>query len=138
MRIRPCRATDRARVWQIRHGTAENRLLDPAIVQDAEVDWYQDHAIFLVSDNSEAVQGFLCANHQTAYIWALFVVDAQHGRGHGSALLNAAATRLQALGHRQMFLTTGADTRAAAWYARRGFRQTGVSFSGELVFVKPL
>jgi hypothetical protein len=70
----------------VRHGTAENRLTDPSKVTDEEVLWYMDHAIFLVSqDDARIVQGFTCANHQTGYIWALFVIDGQHRKGHGSA-----------------------------------------------------
>lgn len=136
--IRKALSSDRQRIWTIRHGTAENRLLDPAQVQEAEVDWYQEHAIFLVSEELNAVQGFLCANHQTSYIWALFVLDGQHGRGHGSALLAAAEQALAQTGHRQVFLTTGQGTAAEKWYQRRGFKCTGRSFSGEIVLVKPL
>jgi ribosomal protein S18 acetylase RimI-like enzyme len=136
--IRACTSDDRARVWEIRHGTVENRLLDPLRVSDAEVDWYQDQAIFLVSEDDAGTQGFVCANHQTGYIWALFVIDGKQGQGHGSALLAEVERRLGALGHRQMFLTTGPDTSAAGWYARRGFRTTGTNMSGETVFVKAL
>jgi GNAT superfamily N-acetyltransferase len=138
MHVRRCETGDRSRIWQVRHGTAENRLLDPALVQDAEVDWYQQHAIFLVSEDAEGVQGFLCANHQTSYIWALFVIDGKQGSGHGLALLTEAERQLRVIGHRQVFLTTGPGTRAEQWYQRRGFRLMGRSFSGECVLVKAL
>jgi hypothetical protein len=49
----------------VRHRTAENRLTDPSLVTDAEVAWYLDEAIFLVSEDEAGVQGFACANHQT-------------------------------------------------------------------------
>ena len=39
---------------------------------------------FLVSEDVSAVQGFTCANHQTGYVWALFVIDEAQGQGHGS------------------------------------------------------
>jgi ribosomal protein S18 acetylase RimI-like enzyme len=58
------------------------------------------------------VQGFTCANHQTAYVWTLFVIDEAQGRGHGTALLNAATAPLKQAGHRQAFLSTEQGTRA--------------------------
>lgn len=82
------------------------------------------------------MQGFACANHQTGYVWALFVIDGAHGRGHGhgTALLDDVIARLRSAGHRQAFLTTGQDTRAAAFYRARGWRQTGTDMRGETVF----
>ena len=109
-------------------------MTDPSRVTDAEVGWYMDEAIFLVSEDEEGVQGFACANPQTGYVWALFVIDAAQGRGHGTALLDEAIGRLRQAGHRQAFLTTGAETEAAAFYRSRGWRQTGVDMRGEAVF----
>ena len=63
----------------MRHGTAENRLEDPSLVTPAEVEWYLNEAIFLVSEDDAGIQGFTCANHQTGYVWALFVIDGAQG-----------------------------------------------------------
>lgn len=137
--IRPAAPADLPRIWQVRHGTAENRLSDPSIVRDEEVAWYMDQAIFLVAEDAIGeVQGFVCANHQTGYVWALFVIDGQHGRGFGGALLAAALDRLRRAGHRQAFLTTGAQTQAARFYAAQGWVDMGRSFGGETVFRKAL
>jgi GNAT superfamily N-acetyltransferase len=62
------------------------------------------------------------------------VIYAAHGRGHGTALLNEAIERLRRAGHRQAFLTTGKDTKAAAFYRSRGWTQTGVDRRGAAVF----
>jgi hypothetical protein len=62
------------------HAMAQRRI-DPSLVIDAEVAWYLNEAIFLVSEDDEGVQGFACANHQTGYVWALFVIDGAQGRG---------------------------------------------------------
>jgi hypothetical protein len=48
--------------------------------------------------------------------------------------LDDAIARLRNAGHRQGFLTTGQDTRAAAFYHARGWRQTGIDMRGEAVF----
>lgn len=136
--LRASTRDDLPRIHAIRHGTSENRLSDPTRVTDAEVAWYMDQAIFLVSEDEENVQGFVCANHQTGYIWALFVIDAAQGNGHGKALLDAALARLKWIGHRQAFLTTDADTRAARFYQARGWRLMGEDLRGEAVFVVAL
>src|ERR1700749_2077716 len=87
-RLRPATRADLPRIDQVRRGTAENRLLDPSLVSNEEVAWYMDEAIFLVSEDEAGIQGFACANHQTGYVWALFVIDGAPGQGHGTALLH--------------------------------------------------
>ncbi len=132
--LRAATHADLPRIHEVRHGTAENRLADPALVTDDEVGWYLDHAIFLVSEDANGIQGFTCVNHQTGYVWALFVIDGAQGRGHGTALLGAAMNRLREAGHRQAFLTTGRGTRAEAFYLGKGWQPTGVNRHGEVVF----
>ena len=132
-RLRPATRADLPRIHQVRHGTAENRLTNPALVTEAEVAWYMDEAIFLVSEDEDGVQGFACANPQTGTIWALFVIDGKHDRGHGSALLDTALARLRIAGHRQAILSTGVGTRAEAFYRARGWHPTGVNMAGDVV-----
>jgi GNAT superfamily N-acetyltransferase len=133
-RLRPATHADLPRIHQIRHGTAENRLSDPALVTDAEVAWYVDEAIFLVSEDDAGLQGFVCANHQTGYVWALFVIDHAQGRGQGAALLDAAMERLKHAGHRQAVLSTGRGTRAERFYRAKGWQTMGENLAGEAVF----
>jgi GNAT superfamily N-acetyltransferase len=132
--LRAATRADLPRIHEVRHGTAENRLSNPALVTDEEVAWYMDQAIFLVSEDATAVQGFTCVNHQTGYVWALFVIDGAQGRGHGTALLDAAMERLRQAGHRQAFLTTGAGTKAEGFYRAKGWQSQGLSMQGEVVF----
>jgi GNAT superfamily N-acetyltransferase len=133
-RLRPATRLDLPRISEVRHGTAENRLGDPSLVTQAEVEWYLNQAIFLVSEDEVGIQGFTCANPQTGYVWALFVIDGAQGRGHGTRLLNEVIERFRQAGRRQAFLTTGKATRAAAFYRSRGWVQTGVDQRGEAVF----
>ena len=133
-RLRPATRADLPRIHEVRRGTAENRLSDPALVAEAEVAWYLDEAIFLVSEDETGVQGFTCANHQTGYVWALFVIDAAQRQGHGTALLDAAVARLRQAGHRQAFLSTGRYTNAERFYRSKGWQPTGVNMNGERVF----
>ncbi|MGG5810187.1 N-acetyltransferase family protein [Falsiroseomonas sp. CW058] len=132
--LRPATRADLPRIHEVRHGTAENRLTDPSLVTDAEIAWYLDSAIFLVSEDDGGVQGFTCADHLTGYVWALFVIDGAQGRGHGTALLAAAMDLLRKQGHRQAFLSTDGATKAAAFYRAKGWHPTGINMKGETVF----
>lgn len=136
--IRRAVPADLPRVWAIRHGVRENRLSDPSKVSDAEVRWYLEEAVFLVSEANGAVQGFACANPRIGLVWALFVDPDAEGRGHGRALLDALCAALAEAGLAQAHLTTGPATRAAAFYARRGWRCTGRVWGGEAAFVRDL
>jgi hypothetical protein len=90
-RIRSATRDDLRRIHTVRHGTAENRLLDPTLVTDAEVAWYMDAGIFLVSEDADGVRGFTCVNPQTGYVWALFVIDEAQGRGCSMRRCNGCA-----------------------------------------------
>jgi N-acetylglutamate synthase-like GNAT family acetyltransferase len=134
LRLRAATRADLPRIHEVRHGTAENRLTNPGLVTEEEVAWYLDHAIFLVSEDATAVQGFTCVNHQTGYVWALFVIDEAQGRGHGSRLLGGAMARLREAGHRQAFLSTCGGTNAEAFYLAKGWQRMGVNMRGEVAF----
>lgn len=136
--IRKATPADQPRIHAIRMGVRENVLSDPSRVTDAEVAWYREQAIFLVSEADGEIAGFTCANPQTGLIWALFVDAAHEGQGHGRELLDAALAGLTAAGIVQAHLTTGADTRAERFYRRHGWRETGRSLDGNIVFVRPL
>ncbi len=131
--LRAATRADLPRIHEVRHGTTENRLTNSALVTDEEVAWYLDQAIFLVSEDAEAVQGFTCVNHQTGYVWALFVIDGAQGHGHGTSLLDAAMARLREAGHRQAFLSTGRGTKAEAFYLAKGWQPMGMNLHGEVV-----
>ena len=134
MRLRAALPDDLPRIHEVRNGTAENPLDDPSLVTPEEVQWYLREGIFLVADDEDGVHGFTCANPQTGYLWALFVIDGRQGRGFGTALLDAAMRRLREAGHRQSFLTTGAGSRAEGFYASRGWRAMGRAHNGEIVY----
>ena len=136
--IRRATLADNARIHAIRMGVHENVLSDPGLVTPEEVDWYREHAIFLVAEEAGEVVAFTCANHQTGLVWALFVDPAHEGRGHGQALLDAALAGLVAAGHAQAWLTTGSDTRAERFYCRHGWRDMGRGQDGSIIFIKAL
>ncbi|MGR3541676.1 MAG: GNAT family N-acetyltransferase [Hasllibacter sp.] len=138
IRLRPATDADMPRIRAIRTGVSENRLTDPERAANDAVAWYMKDAIFLVSEDEEGVQGFVCANHLTGCVWALFVSGDAQGRGHGTALLATAVDQLARAGHRQAFCATGVGTRAARFYAARGWRFMGENEEEEAIFVLTL
>jgi len=132
--MRPAKLADLPRIREVRGGTTENRLTDTGAVTEPEVRWYLDEGVFLVSQDETDVQGFVCANPQTGYLWALFVIDAAQGRGHGGGLHDAAMSRLRDFGHRQSFLSTGTGTKAEGFYEAKGWRRMGVNLKGDAVY----
>ena len=133
-RLRPATSADLPRIWEVRHGTVENRLTDPSLVTDAEVGWYLNEGIFLVSEDDEGVQGFACANHQRATSGRSLSSTGRRGAVHGTALLDEAIGQLRQAGHRQARFSRRPKTRAAAFYRSKGWHQTGVDIKGEAVF----
>jgi len=73
-------------------------------------------------------------NRLTGYVWALFVIDEAQGRGHGTALLDAAMERLREAGYRQAFLSTGRGMKAEKFYRFKGWQPMGVNMNEETMF----
>jgi GNAT superfamily N-acetyltransferase len=78
---------------------------------------------WVAEDEGQAV-GFSIAD-QTGSVFALFVRPEFEGRGYGSALLNAAVHWLFNQGFETVWLAVGPNTRAHAFYKRRGWVETG-------------
>lgn len=129
--IRHGQPADMDRIMHIRTGVAENHL---SVEQMAEIGITEQSIIdemaagdlaCWVAEENGVVTGFSMADRRDASIFALFMEAAHEGKGHGSALLAACESWLKAEGHAEASLTTGRDTRAFAFYLRRGWHETG-------------
>jgi len=108
----------------VRLAVTENRLRDPTrITYDMYVDYLDKLGRSWVCEVDGKVAGFGCANRDDAFIWALFVDPACEGRGIGKLLLQEMNAYLFALGHDKITLSTGAATRADAFYAAQGWQR---------------
>ena len=129
--IRPGRAADMNDIVRIRTSVRENHLsveqmaaigITPmSILSDIDA----GNLCCFVAEDGNRVAGFAMADARDASLLALFVDPAHEGRGHGTALLQAAESWLRGRGHRRATLGTGRDTAAHAFYLRRGWRATG-------------
>jgi GNAT superfamily N-acetyltransferase len=91
-----------------------------------------------VAEDEDGVVAFAMADRRDASLFALFTKPGCEGRGHGSALLAAAETWLGERGHKEAWLTTASDSRAANFYARKGWRATDEGDPGDTLFRKTL
>ena len=95
----------------------------------------RDTETFLVSQNSEGIDGFIRLSQgarpptgqgSALEITTLYVQPRHHGRGLGRALLQAGLDQARAMDAPHPWLTTNAEnTPAIAFYQRQGFAITG-------------
>lgn len=91
-----------------------------------------------VAEDKEGIVAFAMADRRDASLFALFTKPGREGRGHGSALLTEAENWLLGLGHREAWLTTATGSRAATFYAVKGWRATEEGDPGDTLFRKTL
>jgi GNAT superfamily N-acetyltransferase len=145
--IRPGQIADLPAITRIRTAVTENHL---SVEQMAEMGITHDsiaaemndgHLGCWVAMEGGSIAGFSMADRRDGSIFALFMDAACEGKGHGSALLAVCEAWLKQQGHAEAHLTTGRDTKALAFYLRRGWRQTGEvadHFAEDAVLVKGL
>jgi GNAT superfamily N-acetyltransferase len=91
-----------------------------------------------VAEDDDGIVAFAMADCRDASLFALFTKPGCEGRGHGSALLAAAEAWLAKLGHEEAWLTTATGSRAAHFYALKGWRATDEGDPGDTLFRKSL
>ncbi|MEI8180096.1 GNAT family N-acetyltransferase [Aestuariivirga sp.] len=145
--IRPGQIADLPAIMRIRTSVAENHLsveqmVEIGITNDSIAAEMTDGDLgcWVAMDGGE-ITGFSMADRRDGSIFALFM-DANHeGKGHGSALLAACEAWLKQRGHAEAHLTTGRDTKAFAFYRRRGWQETSKTaehFAEDAVMVKSI
>lgn len=91
-----------------------------------------------VAEEDGEIVAFAMADRRDASIFALFTLPGKEGQGLGSALLVQAEAWLVEMGHGEAWLTTASGSRAAAFYALKGWRMTEEGATGDTLFRKTL
>lgn len=78
-----------------------------------------------VAESEGRIVGFSMADRESRSLYALFVMPEVERRGIGGRLYDLALRWLRENGARDLWLTTSAGTKAAAFYERRGWTATG-------------
>lgn len=133
--LRRATRNDLPRIKEIRFAVKENVLIDRTSIPDEEVFRFMEDEVFWVYEENGLVLGFAAGDTRDGNIWALFVHPEYEGRGVGQALLDQCCRSLAQRGLTRLKLDTGPQTRAAAFYRRAGWRETGeTTAKGNVVF----
>jgi len=85
-----------------------------------------------VAEHDSQIIALSIADRKTHSIFALFVLPAFDGRGIGGKLLDFAVEWLWDNGTKRIWLETRKDTRAATFYARKGWIATHIDGLGNI------
>jgi len=133
-KVRIATPGDLPAMMALRLSVRENRLSHPGQVTEADCRPYVARGHMWVWDEDGAILGIAASDCATRWIWALFIRPGHEGRGIGRALFAVACDTLIGAGCRTLTLSTDPDTRAARFYRAAGWRESGCTPEGELIF----
>jgi GNAT superfamily N-acetyltransferase len=127
MLFREATVADIKQIQEVRNSVKENMLSDPALVTD------EDCVVFLtqrgkgwVCEVNGKIIGFAIADLWEHNIWALFLRPQSEGAGIGKQLHHLMMDWYFSQTREPVWLGTAPDTRAAKFYERNGWKQTGM------------
>ena len=135
MKIRFAEAKDIDRIQVIRNLVKENRLSDPNLVPDKDVEDYMfRRGKGWVCEIDNAIIGFAIADLIENNIWALFVHPDFEKLGAGKKLHDEMMNWYFANTDKPVWLGTAPDTRAEKFYRKAGWKEIGLHGKGEIKF----
>ncbi len=130
--LRQALAADIPGIWEVRYAVTENTLT-PGRISDEDVRAaIEDSGRGWVIEDAGRIVGFAIGHGGTGNVWAMFVHPDAQGRGHGARLHAAMLDWFRTRPLRTLWLTTGANTRARAFYEKHGWRCVGVAGDDEV------
>jgi GNAT superfamily N-acetyltransferase len=132
--LRQATRDDIAQIQRVRHAVRENRLTSGVITDDDVRAHLEDPGRGWVIEVDGAIRAFAIGNKRSANVWALFVEQGHEQRGHGRRLHDTMMAWFWAEGVPRVWLSTGPDTRAEAFYRAAGWVDAGLTAHGEVRF----
>ncbi len=119
----------------VRNSVKENRLSDPGLVPDSDVeDYINRRGKGWVCEINGQVIGFAIADLQKENIWALFILPQYEGKGIGKKLHDDMMNWYFDQGIATVWLSTSPGTRAETFYRQSGWKEAGLYGKGETKF----
>jgi GNAT superfamily N-acetyltransferase len=119
----------------VRHAVRENRLSDPSLVPDRDVDDYINRrGRGWVCDLNKIIIAFAIADLQDNSVWALFVDPAYEKKGIGKKLQQLMLDWYFSKTDHTIWLGTAPGTRAEIFYHKTGWKQNGMHGEKEMKF----
>lgn len=135
MIFREALITDIPQIQVVRNAVRENRLSDPALVPDKDVeDYITRRGKGWICDLGGQVVGFAIADLQDENIWALFIQPGYEGKGIGKRLHDDMLSWYFKQNKKSVWLGTSPRTRAEKFYRKAGWRETGIHGKDEIKF----
>jgi GNAT superfamily N-acetyltransferase len=134
--IREATAADMPGISRVRLSVVENaataeQLSQLGITNESVAASFLADSKGWVAEEDGRIVGFSIADRESGAMFALFVLPACEGRGIGSRLHDLALDWLWSNGLERAWLRTSPQTRAATFYARRGWVRTGPDVHGD-------
>ena len=135
MNIRQAEIIDITQIQLVRNAVLENRLSNPALVPDHDVeDYITCRGKGWVAEKDNRIVGFAIADLQDHNIWALFIHPEYESRGIGKGLHDLMLDWYFTQTTHTVWLSTAPGTRAEQFYRMQGWRETGMYGKGEIKF----
>ena len=127
--------TDIPQIQVVRNAVKENRLSNPALVSDSDVEnFITQRGKGWVCEMDNTIVGFAIADLQDNNIWALFIHPDHEGKGIGKKLHSLMLDWYFSQGKENVWLGTSPDTRAEKFYRKAGWKEYGMHGSKEIKF----
>lgn len=135
MNIRIAEIKDIPQIQVVRNLVKENRLSDPALVPDSDVeDYIVRRGRGWVCEINEQIVGFAIADLVDNNIWALFVAPDFEKLGIGKKLHDEMINWYFVQTNKAVWLGTAPKTRAELFYRKSGWKEVGLHGKGEIKF----
>jgi len=135
MKIRTAEVKDISQIQVVRNLVKENRLSDPALVPDSDVeDYITRRGRGWVCEIDGRVVGFSIADLVDNNIWALFIHPDFERIGIGKKLHDEMMNWYFTKTDKTVWLGTSPQTRAELFYRKAGWKEVGVHGKDEIKF----
>lgn len=135
MKIRVAEIKDIPQIQLVRNLVTENRLSDPALVPDNDVeDYINRRGKGWVCEINDEVVGFAIADLVDNNIWALFIHPDFERIGIGKNLHDEMLNWYFSQTDKTLWLGTAPKTRAEMFYRKAGWKEVGIHGKGEIKF----
>ena len=135
MNIRVAEIKDISQIQVVRNLVKENRLSDPALVPDSDVqDYITRRGRGWVCEINGQIVGFAIADLLDNNIWALFIHPGFEKLGIGKRLHDEMMSWYFSQTDKTVWLGTSPKTRAEIFYRKAGWKEVGIHGKGEIKF----
>lgn len=135
MIFREAKKGDIRQIQAVRNSVKENKLSDPALVPDSDVeDYIVNRGKGWVCEIDNKIVGFAIVDMMDHNIWALFMHPEEEAKGIGKRLHGMMLDWYFGQTNETLWLGTAPDSRAERFYRLQGWKEVGIHGKGEIKF----